>query len=267
MSMLSSVTPWNAVAEGYASTSMGVFRGYSEAALDLLAVEGGRQILDNACGPGTLALAAAELGARVDAVDFSPNMLAQLEAQLDLHPNSEVTPICADGQSLPFEDERFDAAFSMFGLMFFPDRARGYAEMRRTLKPHGRICISSWARLENSPLLELMWTTLQAINPDIPDPQYDTQSLENPELLKAELEGAGFGQVEIHTVRKAVSFESAQGLWDTMARGSAPVVMMKAALEPDAWRACEAKAIAHIQAATASTSRLEAEAYLGIAIK
>jgi len=43
-----------------------------------------------------------------------------------------VTAQVADGQALPFADGEFEAAFSMFGLMFFPDRAKGFAELRRT---------------------------------------------------------------------------------------------------------------------------------------
>src|SRR5699024_11098930 len=93
-------------------------------------------VLDVACGPGTLTLLAAAAGATVTALDFSSPMIAQLRtraAALDLASAVEVHE--GGGQRLPFASAVFDAAFSMFGLMFFPDRHAGLRELARVLKP------------------------------------------------------------------------------------------------------------------------------------
>lgn len=71
-----------------------------------------------------------------------------------------------DGQKL--ENDRFDAAFSMFGLMFFPDKVRGLKEIHRVLKPKGKIAVSSWAPISNSILMQCLFGALRKANPDIP---------------------------------------------------------------------------------------------------
>jgi ubiquinone/menaquinone biosynthesis C-methylase UbiE len=60
-----------------------------------------------------------------------------------------------DGQALEFGDNTFDFAYSIFGLMFFPDRLKGFREMHRTLRPGGRAAVTSWAPVEESPLMQL----------------------------------------------------------------------------------------------------------------
>src|SRR5690606_24130990 len=93
-------------------------------------------LVDVAAGPGSLALQAAGQVARVDALDFSTEMLNLLRQRTRSIAN--IHAIEGDGQALPYDNEQFDAAFSLFGLMFFPDRARGFSELYRVLKPGGR---------------------------------------------------------------------------------------------------------------------------------
>ena len=54
-----------------------------------------------------------------------------------------------DGQALDLADDAFDAAVSMFGLMFFPDAASGVAEARRVVRPGGSWAWSSTGRISN----------------------------------------------------------------------------------------------------------------------
>lgn len=86
------------------------------------------------------------LAAHVDAVDFSSAMLDTLRARADGLDHVHLHE--ADGQALPFPDGIYDAGFSMFGLMFFPDRARGWAGLRRVLRPGGRAVVASWHPLD-----------------------------------------------------------------------------------------------------------------------
>ena len=54
-------------------------------------------------------------------------------------------------EALPFSDASFDAVVSQFGLMFFDDRARALAEMKRVLRPPGRLAVAVWDHVEHAP--------------------------------------------------------------------------------------------------------------------
>ncbi len=264
MDVLSTAAPWNLVAEGYSDVTMPLFRAYAEAALDLVSPGPDARIADIACGPGTLTLAAAERVAHVTALDFSERMVAMLDGHLAERGIANVKPVRGDGQALPFDDGTFDAAFSMFGLMFFPDRAKGYAELHRTLKPGGGVCVSSWAPVSASPMMAALVGGLRTINPDIPEPGYDPASLENPDVLAGELREAGFREVAVHEVERGMAVPSAAAFWQDMARGAVPVTLMKEAMTEAEWQEKSAIAIAHIEAVAGPfPKRLSITAWLG----
>jgi SAM-dependent methyltransferase len=54
----------------------------------------------------------------------------------------------ADAMQLPFPDASFDVVVCQFGVMFFPDKGKAYAEARRVLRPGGRFIFSVWDRIE-----------------------------------------------------------------------------------------------------------------------
>jgi 2-polyprenyl-3-methyl-5-hydroxy-6-metoxy-1,4-benzoquinol methylase len=73
---LATPMPWNLVASAYEAEVLPTFRHFAEEALRLAAPAAGSRVADVACGPGTLALIAARAGFTVDAIDFSPEMIA-----------------------------------------------------------------------------------------------------------------------------------------------------------------------------------------------
>jgi len=268
MSDLATVAPWDLVAAGYSEASVDFFRGFSDAALDMVAPGEDDRLLDVGCGPGTLALVAARRVVAIDALDFSKKMIAILRRRATDAGLTNISPLLGDGQNLPYEDATFDAAFSMFGLMFFPDRAKGYGEIFRTLKPGGRACVSSWAPVNQSPLMEIMFGALRAINPDIPEPKTNIDSLENPDLLAAELTEAGFKEVEVHSVTSGVEFASAMEFWDKMTKGSAPVLMIRKKMGEDAWREKSEIAVDYVARAVGMfPASLSSDAWFGVATK
>ena len=117
-------------ASAYAEEVVPLFSRYAEDALRIAGVGAGQDVLDVATGPGTLAVLAARRGARVSAIDFAEAMVGKLRARIDAEAIANVEARVGDGMALPFEDASFDAAFSMFGLMFFPDRHQGFRELQ-----------------------------------------------------------------------------------------------------------------------------------------
>lgn len=237
-SPLATPMPWDLVSDVYAAEVVPMFEHYADDALRLAAPAAGTRIVDVACGPGTLALRAASRGHAVDALDFSPRMIAQLEARRAAAGAAGVTTCCGDGQALPFDDGAYAAGFSMFGLMFFPDRARGFAELRRVLAPGARAVVSSWPRLEDNPVFAATFGALRAalakMIPDGPPPGGAEMPLCTEELCRTEM-SAAFADVVVHRIVHTQRFASADEAWAFMGRTMAPMVLLRRRLGEDAW--------------------------------
>jgi SAM-dependent methyltransferase len=178
-----------------------------------------------AAGPGTLSLLAAAAGARVSAIDISPRMVEGLGARAAAAGVGEaIDARVGDGEHLPFESGAYDAAFSMFGLMFFPDRVAGMRELRRVLRPGGRAVVSSWVPFEG-PFGVLMKTASELI-PGLPLGQ-GKPPLGDPEDFRREMTEAGFRAVSIETVVHELESPSFDAFWDSMERSNAPLVLLR----------------------------------------
>jgi ubiquinone/menaquinone biosynthesis C-methylase UbiE len=135
----------------------------------------------------------------------------------------------ADGQALPFADATFDAGFSMFGLMFFPDRAKGFAELRRVLRPGAKALVSSWYPLDKIPLLAAMFGAVREAMVQAtgsPPPAQQDSPLTSAESCRAEMSGA-FTDVVVHELSVTQQAPSSDALWESFTRTMAPIVMMK----------------------------------------
>jgi SAM-dependent methyltransferase len=234
-SPLATPMPWDLVASAYEAEVLPTFRYFAEEALRLAAPPPAARVVDIASGPGTLALAAASRGFTVDALDISPEMVGRVQRRARELALSGVTARIGDGQVLPFEDAAYAAGFSLFGLMFFPDRARGFAELRRVLRPGGRAVVSSWQPMERSPALSALFRALQEAQPTAPGGGAPPPPpLTTPEACRAEMQPF-FGDVEVHPASAAVDFPSVDAFWASVQRTMAPIALMRRGAGEEAW--------------------------------
>lgn len=99
-------------------------------------VRSGDSVLDACCGTGDLALACARAGGRVTGLDFSRAMLERARRK-----GPELEWVEGDLLSLPFADGSFDSATVGFGVRNVEDLSRALSELRRVLRPGGRVGI------------------------------------------------------------------------------------------------------------------------------
>ena len=99
-------------------------------------VQPGDRVLDACCGTGDLALAAEREGGIVTGLDFSAEMLVRARRK-----SGSITWVQGDLLALPFEDASFDAATVGFGVRNVADLEAGLRELRRVLRPGGRLAI------------------------------------------------------------------------------------------------------------------------------
>lgn len=131
---------WDNAASHYEATAHPFTAQFAAAALARVTLTSGDRVLDVAAGTGALALAAARGGAEVLATDFSPGMVARIAAAG--LPNVEARVM--DGQALQLPNDAFDAVFSIFGVIMFPDWRKGLAEMARVTRPGGQGVVATW---------------------------------------------------------------------------------------------------------------------------
>lgn len=145
---------YDRIAEGYAEWWSPVHRGASLALLDEIegdVASGARRVLDVGCGTGALAAAAVTRwpGVELDGTDISAGMLriAFREAErLPGQASDRLRFTQASADRLPFADATFDVAVSAFVLQLVPSRFAALREIRRVLRPGGRLAYVTWLR-------------------------------------------------------------------------------------------------------------------------
>jgi SAM-dependent methyltransferase len=108
------------------------------------AIAAGENVLDVATGTGVVAITAARAGARVTGLDLTPALLEQARENARIAQRPEIVWTEGDAENLPYPDATFDVVLSEFGHMFAPRPEVAVAEMRRVLKPGGRVAFATW---------------------------------------------------------------------------------------------------------------------------
>ena len=166
----------------------------------------GEHVLDVGCGNGALALAVAPLvepGGTVTGLDISGPMLAIARRRADEAGRGNVTFEQGDAQVHPLPDARFDAVVSRFGVMFFDDPVQAFANLRRALKPGGRVVFACW-----QDLLRNEWITVPvgAMLEHVPMPDLAGAggpgpfSMADADRVREILGGAGFDDIALEEV-------------------------------------------------------------------
>jgi SAM-dependent methyltransferase len=225
---------WDRAALDYLRDVAPALALFVDEALGLGTVGPGTRIADVACGPGALSFAAVRAGARVSALDFSAGMIALLRQKVARDGITMLDAEVGDGMALPWPDGQFDAAFSMFGLIFFPDRARGLAELRRVVRPGGRAVISSWVPADRVPVISDVWRILGAEIADLPYTRV-RPVMGDPATFRAEFAEAGFADIAVREVRKDLDVPSVVDYWHSLERSTPPILATREVVAPERW--------------------------------
>jgi len=209
---------WDNIAAGYDQFVAPTEVWLANEALTRAGLQSGERFLDVAAGPGGLSLPAARLGARVVATDWSPAMIARLDARAREEGLADVACRVMDCHALELDDHSFDLTGSQFGVMLVPDQALALREMVRVTRPGGRVLLIAYGAPDEIEFLDFFIGALQAIDPAFTGLPASSPPLEfqvsDPAVLRARLADAGLTHVTVDTVMETLEFRSGQELWN-----------------------------------------------------
>jgi SAM-dependent methyltransferase len=165
-------------------------------------VQPAQTVLDIGCGSGaTLIALATAVGAAgyVVGVDVSASMLEVAERRAAALGLTNLRCILADASTYPFGEDSFDLAFSRFGVMFFDDPVAAFANVRRSLRPEGRVVFVCWRDLLANPWFRVPAEAVRAHVAPQPQPDPETPgplAFADPDRVRRILEQAGFQGVQ-----------------------------------------------------------------------
>ena len=184
-----------------------LFEEWAERVVEAAQIKNGQQVLDVACGTGVLARAAARrvgMKGSVIGLDVNEGMLAVAERKAP-----DIQWKQGGAESLPFDEDSFDAVISQFGLMFFDDRAAATHEMSRVLRPGGRLAVAVWDRLENTPGYAAMAVLLERLfGAQTAEALYAPFSLGDQEALRSLFNDSYLQNLQLTTLPGTARFAS-----------------------------------------------------------
>jgi ubiquinone/menaquinone biosynthesis C-methylase UbiE len=252
------VEAFNRVAPDYDAAGVGCFAHFGQRLVERVGVESGQSVLDVATGRGAVLLAAAEHvgpSGTVVGIDLAEAMVEatrQEVARQSLFAEVRVM----DAERLEFSDASLDRVLCGFGLMFFPRLDQALSEMRRVLKPTGRIGVSTW-RVSQADDLRAVLDDLGVGGSG--EPGWIT----DPTVLLRLLAGAGFKNIDVQIDANTFRYADLQQYWRN-ARGTG-LGRRLAALDPEqterVWASLAERTLPHLRA---DGLHLEATALLAV---
>jgi ubiquinone/menaquinone biosynthesis C-methylase UbiE len=172
-----------------------------------------RGVLEIAAGTGVVTRAMDSVLApdvSIVATDLNPAMIEQARV---VGTKRAVEWRQADAMQLPFGDATFDAVACQFGVMFFPDKAKAFAEALRVLKPGGVFIFSTWDRIEENEFADVIMAALATVFPDDP-PRFMARTphgYHDRSAIARDLAGGGFSKpAEVATIAARSRAKSAR---------------------------------------------------------
>jgi SAM-dependent methyltransferase len=246
---------WSAVAGGWARhADYADARGAqsAERMLELVQVGAGDRVLELACGPGGLGLAAAERvgpGGEVVLSDVAEEMTAIAAGRAAELGLGNVAVRCLDLERIDEPDASYDVVLCREGLMFALEPGRAVAEIRRVLRPGGRAAVAVWAARERNPWLGLLMDAVSAqIGAPVPPPGIPGPfALGNADELRRLLDGAGLADVHVGALSVPLRTASFDEWWGRTSALAGPLSAILAAMAEEGVQALRERARAALR--------------------
>jgi SAM-dependent methyltransferase len=177
-----------------------IFAPWANTLLELARLQPGERVLDAACGTGVVARAAnSQVGASgtVTGLDLNPAMLEVARAAAG-EAGRSIAWQEGNLEALPFADGSFDVVLCQQGLQFCPDKVAAVAELRRVLRPGGRLALSVWRDAQYFPYILAVTSALaDHVSAEAGQRMSAPCSFGSADALRAVLKQGGFEKVQV----------------------------------------------------------------------
>jgi SAM-dependent methyltransferase len=203
--------------------------------LELSAPRPGERVLELACGAGGVGIAAAELvgpAGEVVLSDVASEMTTIAAGRAAVLGLGNVRTLRLDLDDLAQPDQAYDVVLCREGLMFALDPAHAVAEIRRILRPGGRVAVAVWGPRARNPWLGVMFDAVGAqLGTPVPPPGVPGPfALDDPGRLARLLAGAELSDVVVTEVPTPLRDPSFDAWWTRTAALAGPLARRLAAL-------------------------------------
>jgi len=172
------------------------------------------RVLDVGCGTGgtTLAVARRAAGNRCVGVDISEPMIAAARARAERE-RIPASFICADAQTHAFEPASVDIVISRFGVMFFDDPVRAFANLRSAATDNADLLFIAWRSAEENPFMTTAERAAAPLLPNIPARRPDAPgqfAFADQRRVHRILEDSGWGEIDIQPIDVACAMPESE---------------------------------------------------------
>ncbi len=179
-----------------------MFQPFEEALVEAVSRGPGCRVLDVGCGTGSTTLAAARLlGAegRCIGIDISKPMIDAARTRAE-QANLPTSFLCANAQEYAFEPASFDMILSRFGVMFFDDSIRAFANLRQAAEEDAGLCFVAWRSAEENAFMTTAERAAATLLPNLPTRRPDEPgqfAFANRQRTYDILEKSGWNEIDI----------------------------------------------------------------------
>lgn len=187
-----------------------IFRPLAEATLKEAPISEDDSVLDIACGTGIVVRCIAEqysMRSPLVGVDLNEGMI-DVAKKLTKSEKQVFEWHRSDVNKLPFDDHSFTIAFCQQGLQFFPEKVKALTEIRRVMKPDGRLFVTVWSGI--SPFFLALADALgEHINNEIAEQSLAPFAFRNEDIIHSLMTRAGFTRItsKVITVNRQIAAE------------------------------------------------------------
>ena len=215
---------WDAAAPFYQDGWSAQLRPAHDTLFEFADLRPGMRVLETACGTGLITFRVADAvapGGSVLATDLAGEMTAAVARHAEDEGVGNVETARMGAEELEVEDASFDSALCALGLMYVPDVQKALSEMRRALRPGGRVVATVWGERRNCKWADIFPIVDAHVASEVCPMFFGTGG---PGALKAVMEAVGLRDLRETRQSEVLEFENAESLLDAVIKGG-PVAM------------------------------------------